>query len=95
MAKFFLWYWINPSVQVEMTNFTRTLKNISSCLPNDATLLAAIQSVDDKLFNALMAHLPNQVSSIAWHRHGPCGDPEVGVKPTAMIYVRKRLKRVE
>ncbi|KUJ17583.1 uncharacterized protein LY89DRAFT_733423 [Mollisia scopiformis] len=79
----------SSQVQVEIVNPARTNQDESSGI-RDTTVRAAIDSVRDALYNIAKAHLGGHLRQISWHMRGPRDAPEEALRPTAMVFVRKR-----
>ena len=78
----------SDDIEVEITNPSRTTtNNISYPLPADESLLNALESVKQPMYDLVDAFLAKQWSSIAFHMRRPRSRPSAAQQPTVLIYV--------
>ena len=74
-------------IEVEITNLSLSIQQISTTLPNDPVLLAALEGTRSSIVNFLQSHAPHW-TSIAYHMRHHRLRPNEPKRPTILLFFR-------
>ncbi|KAL8786995.1 MAG: hypothetical protein Q9195_007973, partial [Heterodermia aff. obscurata] len=75
-------------IEVEIINPSLAIHQISTALPNDPMILAALEGQRSKVVNFLQSHAPSHWTSVAFHMRHHKLRPNEPKRPTILVFFR-------